>query len=237
MLTPTAWQGDLDEHPDAFADAAAPWPRRRLLGSGLALAGLALLGAAPSFAADARLRPTDTDDIGPFYPQSLTPSEDFDLTRLKGHQASASGELLYVSGRVLNPRGEPVPNAVIEVWQANAAGRYAHPGDTSKSPLDPNFEGFARIRSGPDGGFRLKTIYPGAYGSRTRHIHYDVRGQRSRLITQMYFQGEPKNESDELFKAHSAEDRKTLIARRGSPSGNQEKDAVVAEWDIVLAFG
>jgi len=237
MLTPTAPQGDHDGHAHALAEAAAPWPRRRLLGSGLALAGLGLLGTAPGFAADARLRPTDTDDIGPFYPQSLTPTEDFDLTRLKGHEASASGELLYVSGRVLSPRGEPVPNAVIEVWQANAAGRYAHPGDTSKSPLDPNFQGFARIRSGADGSFRLKTIYPGSYGSRTRHIHYDVRGQRSRLITQMYFEGEPRNETDGLFKAHSGEDRKTLVARRGSPSGNQERGAVVAEWDIVLAFG
>jgi protocatechuate 3,4-dioxygenase beta subunit len=182
-------------------------------------------------------RPTDTDDLGPFYPQSLTASQDFDLTRIRGRKTSATGALLYVSGRVLNPKGEPVPNALIEVWQANAAGRYAHPGDDSASPLDPNFQGFARIRSAKDGGFRLKTIYPGTYGNRTRHIHFDVRGQRSRLVTQMYFEGEPRNDTDSLLKAHGVEDRKTVMSRPGSPTGTQERDALVAEWDIVLAFG
>ena len=196
-----------------------------------------MLAAGPTYAADALLRPTDTDDIGPFYPQSLTAIQDFDLTRMKGHKTSAAGKLLYVSGRVLTPKGKPVSNALIEVWQANAAGRYAHPGDDSASPLDPNFQGFARIRSGKNGDFRLKTVYPGAYGSRTRHIHFDVRGQLSRLVTQMYFEGEPRNETDALLKAHGVDDRKTLISRPGSPSANQERDALVAEWDIVLAFG
>jgi protocatechuate 3,4-dioxygenase beta subunit len=237
MLTPTAQQVELDDHHHQTVYSSVLWSRRSLIGGSLALAGAAMVGATPTWAADPLLRPTDTDDIGPFYPQSLTASEDFDLTRMKGRKRSATGELLYVSGRVLNIKGEPVSNAVLEVWQANAAGRYAHPGDDSKSPLDPNFQGFARIRSGKDGGFRLKTIYPGSYGDRTRHIHFDVRGQRSRLITQMYFEGEPRNDSDALLKAHSDEDRKTLIARRGSPTGNQESNAVVAEWNVVLAFG
>jgi protocatechuate 3,4-dioxygenase beta subunit len=154
-----------------------------------------------------------------------------------GHKARALGQLLYVSGRVVNPRGEPIPNAVLEVWQANAAGRYAHPGDTSAAPLDPNFQGYARIRSGPDGSYGLKTIQPGLYTGRTRHIHFDVRGKATRLVTQMYFEGEPRNETDPLLKMQSPEDRQTLISRPGSPSGRQEADALVVTWDIVLAFG
>ena len=185
MLTPTARQDELDDHQHVVVDKTALWSRRSLMGSSLALAEATVFAAAPTYAADALLRPTGTDDIGPFYPQSLTAIQDFDLTRIKGHKTPAAGKLLYVSGRVLTPKGEPVSDALIEVWQANSAGRYAHPGDDSASPLDPNFQGFARIRSGKDGGFRLKTIYPGAYGNRTRHIHFDVGGQRSRLVTQM----------------------------------------------------
>lgn len=237
MLIPTAQQAEQDGHDHSIGDSAAPWSRRSLLGGGLALAGAAVVGVTPTWAADALLRPTDTDDIGLFYPQSLTASRGFDLTRIKGQKGSARGELLYVNGRVLNTKGEPVVNAVLEVWQANAAGRYAHPGDNSSSPLDPNFLGFARIRSGKDGVFGFKTIYPGTYEGRTRHIHFDVRGQRSRLVTQMYFEDEPKNDTDPLFKAHSDQDRKTVIARRGSPNGSREPDAIVADWNLVLAFG
>lgn len=228
MRMPTVPQQDHHPHP-----ALAPrLSRRRVL---LGAAGLA--GVSSAFGDEALRHETAEDALGPFYPLTLPQDRDFDLTRIAGHKARALGPLLYVSGRVVNPRGEPIPNAVLEVWQANAAGRYAHPGDTSTSPLDPNFQGYARIRSGADGGYLLKTILPGAYGPRTRHIHFDVRGKASRLVTQMYFEGEARNETDPLLKMQSAEDRQTLISRPGTPTAQQESGALAVSWDIVLAFG
>lgn len=228
MLTPTATQHDGDPHPTP----ASRLTRRHLL---LGAAGLA--GASQALGEDTLRHETAEDALGPFYPLSLPKDQDFDLSRIAGHKARALGQLLYVSGRVVNPRGEPIANAVLEIWQANAAGRYTHPGDTSAAPLDPDFQGYARIRSGPDGSYRLKTIQPGLYGPRTRHIHFDVRGKASRLVTQMYFEGEAANEADPLLKLQEPEDRKTLIARPGTPTARQESDALAVSWDIVLAFG
>lgn len=156
------------------------------------------------------------------------------------------GERIVVHGRVLDENGRPVPGALLEFWQANAGGRYRHVKDHYVAALDPNFGGCGRALTDENGWYHFRTIRPGPYPWRNRindwrpaHIHFSVFGRSfvSRLITQMYFEGEPRNETDGLFKAHSGEDRKTLVARRGSPSGNQERGAVVAEWDIVLAFG
>ena len=96
--------------------------------------------------------------------------------------------------------------------------------------------GFAMAVTGADGGYRLKTILPGLYESRTRHIHFDVKGTKSGITTQMYFEGERKNASDGLFKSHSESDRKTVLAKFMSLTGEQEKDSLVFGWDIVLAF-
>lgn len=226
MLIPTATQHDGHHH------AAPRLSRRQLLWGAAALTGMSL-----AFGEEALRHETGEDVLGPFYPLTLPRDQDFDLSRIAGHKDRALGQLLYVSGRVVNPRGEPIANAVLEVWQANAAGRYTHPGDTSSAPLDPNFQGYARIRSGADGSYRLKTIQPGLYGPRTRHIHFDVRGRASRLVTQMYFEGEAANESDPLLKMQRAEYRPTLISRPGTPTAGQERDALAVSWDIVLAFG
>lgn len=228
MLTPTAIQHDGHHHV-----IGAPRLSRRQLLWGAA----GLVATTQAFGDDALRLETGEDALGPFYPLTLPKDQDFDLSLIAGHKTRALGQLLYVSGRVVNPRGEPIPNAVLEIWQANAAGRYTHPGDTSDAPLDPNFQGYARIRSGPDGSYLIKTIQPGNYGPRTRHIHFDVRGKATRLVTQMYFEGEPKNEIDPLLKMQRPEYRKTLFSRPGTPTATQERDAMAVSWDIVLAFG
>lgn len=231
MLKPTAPQADLHDHGPAPGTGLS---RRLLLSTGLM--GLTL--AAPVRAEEAgKLRETAEDYTGPFYPLQLPADRDQDLTRVAGRAQRALGQILYVSGRVLTPRGEPVAQAQLDIWQANAVGRYAHPGDTSAAPLDPGFQGFARLRSRADGSYAFKTVLPGLYEGRTRHIHFELRGRRSRLVTQMYFEGEPRNESDPLLKVQTPEDRRTLISHPGAPSGMQERDARVVSWDIVLAFG
>ena len=145
---------------------------------------------------------------------------------------------MAVTGRVLNARGEAVPGAVLEIWQANAAGRYAHPSDPNvATPVDPEFQGYARLVADARGGWRIVTIRPGAYpvGSgrlRTPHIHFDVSGRTDRLTTQMYFPGERLNASDRLLQAVS--DPSPLIARAAGPGAD---NVLRLQWDVVLATG
>jgi protocatechuate 3,4-dioxygenase, beta subunit len=244
MLTPTAATEEESGHqhafhmPQAAGLRASRMTRRGVLTASMAWAGAALTGGiAPAFGQKPELRQTAEDALGPFYPLTVPADQDFDLTVVAGKDGRAQGQLLYVSGRVLNTRGEPVADAVIELWQANAVGRYAHPGDNNRAPLDSNFQGYAKIRTGADGSYGFKTIKPGAYEGRTAHIHFDVKGKNTRVITQMYFEGEARNDTDSLLKRRSPESRKTLISHYGKPSGQQESNALVALWDIVLASG
>lgn len=184
--------------------------------------------------------PTSDEILGPFYPTNTPADQCGDLTYIAGKTGRALGSIVYLSGRVLNRRGEPVPNAELDIWQANAAGRYAHPADENPAPIDPNFEGHARIRTGPDGSWRIKTVKPGGYPvtpdwSRPPHIHFDARGQVSRLVTQMYFEGESLNEKDILLQRTWG--KETLIARYLETTGSDESKVLVAQWDIVLLGG
>ena len=213
--------------------------RRGMLTASAALTGAAMAGVlSPAWAQQSRLRPTNEQVLGPFYPMPLPADQDADLTVIAGKNGRALGQIVYVSGRVTNVRGEPVANAELELWQANSVGRYSHPGDQGSPPLDPNFEGYAKIRTGIDGSYQFKTVKPAAYAtgvdgwSRPPHIHFDIKGRGSRLVTQMYFAGEALNEKDKLYANSGG--KETLTARYGAPSGKQERDALVALWDVVL---
>jgi protocatechuate 3,4-dioxygenase beta subunit len=160
--------------------------------------------AVSSRASGAALLPvTPQEMLGPFYPEHPLPDHDFDLTRIRNHGARARGEIVELVGRVLRRDGTPVSNALVEVWQANAAGKYRHPSDTNTAPIDPDFQGYAKLVSGSDGGFRVITIKPGAYpapiGLRAPHVHFQVQSRDCRLSAQMYFPGEPLNETDPLL--------------------------------------
>src|SRR5258708_12463557 len=138
--------------------------------------------------------------LGPFYPLK-TLGQNADLTKVPGRPGRAAGLVLNVAGRVLNLKGEPVRNAKVEIWQANTHGRYTHPSDHNTAPLDPNFEGSALLATDNDGGYRFKTIKPAAYPAgpnrmRPAHIHFQVSGRQDRLVTQMYFEGDPYLEPD-----------------------------------------
>jgi protocatechuate 3,4-dioxygenase beta subunit len=158
---------------------------------------------------------------------------DVDLTRLAGHSERASGQVIEVRGRLVDAGGAPIANAQIELWQANAAGRYAHPRDTSAAALDPNFQGYALLRTGADGGFNLTSIKPGAYSTagqmRTPHLHWKFAAGARRLTTQMYFPGEALNDSDMLIRR--MRDPRALIAAAG---GADEAGALGFDWTVVL---
>jgi protocatechuate 3,4-dioxygenase, beta subunit len=136
--------------------------RRELLVMSAVLAGSSVVLSPKRAAAEAALPRTPDQILGPFYPLSELPKTS-DLTRVSGRSGRAEGQVLNVMGRVLNVAGEPVRNAKVEVWQANAHGRYTHPSASNPAPLDSNFEGSAILTTDAEGRYRFKTIKPAAY--------------------------------------------------------------------------
>lgn len=182
------------------------------------------------------LAQTPAETEGPFFPENTNVENDVDLTRLAGRGERAAGQVIEVRGRVLGSNGQPITGARVQLWQANAAGRYAHTADAGNSaPIDPNFQGYAAIESGADGAFRFTTIKPGGYlvadlGPRTPHLHWKVAGNGHELTTQSYFPDESANDTDFLIRAMQTDPR-PLIARAGAPGA---EGALGYDWDIVL---
>ncbi len=160
------------------------------------------------------------DEIeGPFYPITPQQDQDFDLTHIAGRSGKAQGEVVNIQGQVLDTDGKPVMGATVDIWQANAAGRYRHPHDKNPAPLDPDFQGWAIVQSGQQGGFGFKTIIPGAYPvssawTRPPHIHFKVsKTGYEEVTTQMYFPGHPLNEVDRLFQSKTPAEQKMMVAQ------------------------
>ncbi len=184
-----------------------------------------------------KLIPTPSQTVGPFFHLGMARPEWSDLTA--GHPASAlGGERIAIEGRVLDGDGAPVPDAVIELWQANAAGRYNHPDDQqSDKPLDPRFRGFGRVATDAEGHFRVVTIKPGPVPGRGNalqapHINIALfaRGLLKHLYTRIYFADEPANASDPLLSSiEDAAARRSLLARRA-----EGISPALYQFDIVL---
>ena len=189
---------------------------------------------------NARLLPRTSDQIlGPFYPLG-EPAKGGDLTRVLGRSARAQGQVIRLTGRVLDRTGMPVRGSKLQIWQANAFGRYAHPNDDNLAPLDPGFEGFAVVETDDDGRYDLRTIKPGAYPTgptsiRPSHIHFEVFGKRERLITQLYFAGDPHQDSDSWLQSSSKPETIVMPIRDPLPGMSAEEKLVV--FDIVLMHG
>jgi protocatechuate 3,4-dioxygenase beta subunit len=184
---------------------------------------------------------TLTEVTGPVYGHERIGPVDDDLTAQ--HEGEPLGERIIVHGRVLDGDGRPVRNSLVEIWQANAAGRYRHDGDRHPAPLDPNFSGAGRAVTDDDGRYRFVTIKPGAYPWRNHpnawrpaHIHFSLFGNAfaSRLVTQMYFPGDPLFFQDPIF--HSVRDpsaRERMVSRFDLDETKPEW-ALAYHFDIVL---
>jgi len=167
---------------------------------------------------------------------------DNDLTLNMGTNVPAMGERIIVTGRVVDEDGKPVPHTLIEIWQANAAGRYRHRIDQHQAPLDPNFLGFGRALTDEQGLYRFVTIRPGAYpwenhpnAWRPAHIHFSLFGTAfvSRLITQMYFPGDPLHDQDPIFHSVPNAARPRVIAQYAHDV-TKPQWALGYRFDIVL---
>lgn len=159
--------------------------------------------------------PSAADATGPSFDLGEVGPDEHDLAVVGAGRPRAMGQLIVVTGRILDESGRPVSGALLECWQANAAGKYLHHNDPSPVPLDPNFHGVGRVVTDHEGRYRIRTIKPGGYAVpwegegqlagwwRPPHIHFSIFGRAfaSRLVTQMYFPGEPLNESDLLLNS------------------------------------
>ncbi len=214
--------------------------RRELLMMSAVIAGLGTVTATKAAgAAERELQRTPGQILGPFYPLKELP-QTADLTRVPGRPGRAEGQVLNVMGQVLNLAGEPVRNAKVEVWQANAHGRYTHPSDPNPAPLDPNFDGAGLLTTDNEGRYRFKTVKPAAYPAgptlmRPAHIHFQVTGQQDRLVTQMYFEGDPYNVSDPFL--NSAGRKELLITKILDATPELEPGSKLLRFDIVLYKG
>jgi protocatechuate 3,4-dioxygenase, beta subunit len=184
---------------------------------------------------------TLTERTGPVFGHGLIRANDSDLT--KQHEGEALGERIYVHGRVLDEDGRPVRGALVEIWQANAAGRYRHKVDGHDAPLDPNFSGAGRMLTDEEGRYFFKTIKPGAYpwgnhynAWRPAHIHFSLFGVGilSRLVTQMYFPGDPLQPLDPIFNSIPNETVRMRLVSRLDMTRAEPDYALAYAWDIVL---
>ncbi|MBS3940824.1 MAG: protocatechuate 3,4-dioxygenase subunit beta [Actinobacteria bacterium] len=181
---------------------------------------------------------TLSEVTGPGPALSEVSVEDADLTTNAGTGTEAMGERIIVTGRVLDEDGAPQPGTLIEIWQCNAAGRYIHEGDQHPAPLDPNFIGRGRCVTDEDGSYRFLTIKPGAYPWRNHpnawrpaHIHFSLFGPAlvTRLITQMYFPGDPLHALDPIMGSVPQEHWSRMI-------GAYDHDVTQAEWALGYRF-
>jgi protocatechuate 3,4-dioxygenase, beta subunit len=219
--------------------------RRNVLEIAAAFGAMSVFSPLRRALAQARQR-TPEQILGPFYPIRKKPDPGGDLTHLPGKRGRAMGQVINVMGRVLDINGEPVRQAKIEVWQANSHGRYTHPNDDNPAPLDANFEGFGVMTTDAEGRYRFKTIKPGAYPAgqnviRPPHIHFIVSGHHDKLVTQMYFAGEPLNEKDPFLLSAPADSRELLVARELPPppelARDMERGSRLEVFDIVTLRG
>jgi protocatechuate 3,4-dioxygenase beta subunit len=182
-----------------------------------------------------------TEVTGPLLGDDRVGEDDHDLTR--GHDGEPLGERIVVHGRVVEEDGRPVRDTLVEVWQANAAGRYRHAADRHPAPLDPNFTGLGRCLTDGDGRYELVTIKPGAYpwgnhpnAWRPAHIHFSLFGRAftQRLVTQMYFPGDPLFGQDPIFGSVRDPAARERLVSRFDLKRTVPDWALAYEWDIVL---
>lgn len=215
-------------HPPRLASSV---DRRRFLAR---LGFAAALFAAPgAFAEALTLTPKQTE--GPFYPDHLPLDTDNDLLILNDALTPAIGEVTYMSGRILGPSGEPVRNAVVEIWQCDNGGAYLHSRTGNADQRDKNFQGFGRFVTGASGEYLFRTIKPVPYPGRAPHIHYKVKAKgKDLLTTQCYIKGHPGNERDGIWKSLRDEASRNALTVDFAPLPGAKTGELAAKFDLVL---
>lgn len=216
--------------PIAFARSLASSDRREFL---RAVGFGALLFTVPGAFAEELVR-TPRQTEGPFYPDHLPLDTDNDLLVINEGITPAVGTITYVSGRILDAKGDPIRNAVVEIWQCDNGGAYLHSGTDNKEKKDKNFQGFGRFVTGSSGEYLFRTIKPVPYPGRTPHIHYKIkRAGKELLTTQCYIEGHPGNEKDGIWKGLNDKARKSVTVPF-APMKGARLGELAARFDLVL---
>jgi protocatechuate 3,4-dioxygenase beta subunit len=198
----------------------------------MALAGAAF--ASPGAFAQELLR-TPVQTQGPFYPDTLPLDTDNDLLIVNDAITPAVGDITWLSGRILSPRGEPVRNAHVEIWQVDRHGAYLHSGSSNRQRRDANFQGFGRFMTGSTGEYLFRTIKPVSYPGRAPHIHFKIKIRgRDVLTTQLYVQGEPANARDGILNGIQDPDMRASVVVPFAPMSGSRLGELTAQFNIVL---
>lgn len=221
------------------------YTRRRFLGSSMSLGAIGALGTLGALESEAYARPgayaqklmqTPAQTEGPFYPDKLPLDTDNDLLVINDSITPGVGVVTYVSGRILDSRGNPVRGALVEIWQADNNGAYLHSGTDNRDKRDINFQGFGRFITGSTGEYLFRTIRPVPYPGRTPHIHFAVKMKgASKFTTQCYIKGHPGNAKDQvLIQLKDAKARELLMSDFVPVQSGSEQ--LKAKFDIVLGY-
>jgi protocatechuate 3,4-dioxygenase beta subunit len=207
---------------------------RRVFLSHLTL-GAAAFTTPGLFAEELVRTPAQTE--GPFYPNKLPLDTDNDLLIVNNSITPAVGTVTHLSGRVLDAKGEPVRNALVEIWQVDGKGVYLHTADSGRKPRDKNFQGFGRFLTGSTGEYYFRTVKPVPYPGRTPHIHFKIKREGKELLTtQCYVKGEPGNERDGIFRGIRDAKAREAVLVDFAPLKNSRIGELGARFDIVLGW-
>jgi protocatechuate 3,4-dioxygenase beta subunit len=204
--------------------------RRRFLRNA---AFTAALFTTPGLFAELIQTPRQTE--GPFYPDKLPLDTDNDLLVINEATTPSLGDVTYVSGRILDAKGDPLRNAVVEIWQCDNNGAYLHSKTGNAEKKDKNFQGFGRFVTGSKGEYLFRTIKPVPYPGRAPHIHYKIkRGGKELLVTQLYIKGHAGNEKDGIWKNLKPGKERDSVTVDFSPLKGAKAGELAASFDIVL---
>jgi protocatechuate 3,4-dioxygenase beta subunit len=207
--------------------------RRHFL-RGLSL-GAALFTVPGAFAEELVRTPPQTE--GPFYPDKLPLDTDNDLLILNDTITPALGEVTWLSGRILDSRGQPMRNTLVEIWQCDNNGAYLHTKTGNADKRDKNFQGFGRFLTGSTGEYLFRTIKPVPYPGRAPHIHFAVKMKgKKELITQCYIKGHPGNEKDGIWKNLKDEKARNSVTVAFDPLKGSRIGELAARFDVVMGL-
>jgi protocatechuate 3,4-dioxygenase beta subunit len=220
--------------PDLTERMIDRWTRRRVLRAGaLGAAAFTVPGA---FAEALTQTPKMTE--GPFYPDKLPLDTDNDLIRVTDDATPALGQITHLGGKILDSRGEPVRNALVEIWQCDSGGVYLHSRDRNRDKHDSHFQSYGRFLTSSTGEYYFRTIKPVPYPGRTPHIHVKVsRGDKELLTTQLLNKNEKaRNERDGLFRRFKDEKQRAALLADFKPIKDSKINELQANWDVVLGW-
>jgi protocatechuate 3,4-dioxygenase beta subunit len=207
-------------------------PSRRVFLSTVTL-GAAAFSARGAFADELVRTPPQTE--GPFYPNKLPLDTDNDLLVVNDTITPAVGEVTHLGGRILDAKGNPVRNALVEIWQVDHNGSYIHTKDPRRDQHDEHFQGFGRFLTSSSGEYYFRTIKPVPYPGRTPHIHFKVRRSGKELLTtQCYVKGETRNDRDGIYRSIRDPKARASITVEFAPLEGSRIGELAARFDIVL---